>query len=48
MAESTSASNKAHLKANQQTDGTRSYGRMVDLLLAEARGEGHGTIGKTD
>jgi len=30
----------AYLKANQQQDGTRSYGRMVDLLLAEARQEG--------
>lgn len=29
--------NDAYLKANNQTDGTRSYGRMVDLLLAEQR-----------
>lgn len=29
--------NDAYLKANGQTDGTRSYGRMVDLLLAERR-----------
>jgi len=48
VAEASNAANNAYLKANQQTDGTRSYGRMVDLLLAEARGEGHGTIGKTD
>ena len=27
--------NDAYLKANNQTDGTRSYGRVVDLLLAE-------------
>ncbi|MFR7404478.1 MAG: DUF3810 family protein [Coriobacteriaceae bacterium] len=33
------AANNAYLKANQQQDGTRSYGRMVDLLLAEARQE---------
>ena len=30
--------NDAYLKANNQTDGTKSYGRMVDLLLAEYRG----------
>lgn len=29
--------NDAYLKANDQTDGVRSYGRMVDLLLAERR-----------
>lgn len=29
--------NDAYLKANDQTDGTRSYGRMVDLLLASRR-----------
>lgn len=29
--------NDAYLKANDQADGTRSYGRMVDLLLAERR-----------
>ena len=27
--------NDAYLKANEQTDGTKSYGRVVDLLLAE-------------
>lgn len=27
--------NDAYLKANDQTDGTKSYGRVVDLLLAE-------------
>ena len=48
VAEASNAANNAYLKANQQTDGTRSYGRMVDLLLAEARAEGHGTIGETD
>jgi len=32
-----SAMNNAYLKANNQTDGTRSYGRMVDLLLALMR-----------
>lgn len=40
VAEMSNAANNAYLKANQQTDGTRSYGRMVDLLLAEARQEG--------
>lgn len=29
--------NDAYLKANNQADGTQSYGRMVDLLLAERR-----------
>lgn len=29
--------NDAYLKANAQTDGTESYGRMVDLLLGEYR-----------
>lgn len=29
--------NDTYLKANGQTDGTRSYGRIVDLLLAERR-----------
>lgn len=29
--------NNAYLKANAQEDGTKSYGRMVDLLLAEYR-----------
>lgn len=29
--------NDAYLKANNQTDGVRSYGRMVDLLLAYYR-----------
>ena len=27
--------NDAYLKANNQTDGVQSYGRMVDLLIAE-------------
>ena len=29
--------NDAYLKANNQSDGVQSYGRMVDLLLAEYR-----------
>lgn len=33
-----SATNDLYLKVNSQTDGVKSYGRMVDLLLAEARG----------
>lgn len=31
------AANDTYLKANNQTDGMRSYGRMVDLLLADQR-----------
>ena len=34
--------NDAYLRAQGQTEGVRSYGRMVDLLLAERRAEGHG------
>ena len=48
VAEVSNAANNAYLKANQQQDGTRSYGRMVDLLLAEARVESHGTIEAND
>ena len=29
--------NDTYLKANAQEDGTKSYGRMVDLLLALRR-----------
>lgn len=36
------AANDTYLKANNQADGMRSYGRMVDLLLAEQRAEGEG------
>lgn len=32
-----SSVNNAYLKANDQPDGVKSYGRMVDLLLAEQR-----------
>ncbi|HOQ38210.1 MAG TPA: DUF3810 domain-containing protein [Acetivibrio sp.] len=32
-----SSINNAYLKANMQNDGVRSYGRMVDLLIAEYR-----------
>lgn len=39
VAEASNAANNAYLEANQQQDGTKSYGRMVDLLLAEARAE---------
>ncbi|WP_080802704.1 DUF3810 domain-containing protein [Arabiibacter massiliensis] len=35
--EASNAANDAYLKANNQTDGMQSYGRMVDLLLAEQR-----------
>ncbi len=37
LSELSEKTNNAYLKANGQTDGTRSYGRMVDLLLAEWR-----------
>ncbi|HHU49392.1 MAG: DUF3810 domain-containing protein [Caldicoprobacterales bacterium] len=37
--EATSKTNDAYLKANNQKDGERSYGRMVDLLLAQYRYE---------
>ncbi len=33
--ETSSKINDSYLKANQQEDGVKSYGRMVDLLLAE-------------
>ena len=32
--------NDTYLKSNQQADGVQSYGRMVDLLLAERRVQG--------
>lgn len=35
VAEVTEQLNDTYLKANEQEDGTRSYGRVVDLLLAE-------------
>jgi len=35
--------NNAYLKANDQTDGTKSYGRVVDLLLADYKNR-HGQI----
>lgn len=34
VAEAASSLNDSYLKANSQDDGTKSYGRMVDLLLA--------------
>ncbi len=34
-----SAVNDTYLKVNNQTDGTKSYGRMVDLMLAEWKKE---------
>ena len=34
IGETASKANDAYLKANNQTDGVESYGRMVDLLLA--------------
>lgn len=40
IARASTAANDAYLKANRQSDGVQSYGRMVDLLLAERRAEG--------
>ena len=37
VAETAEKVNDTYLKVNNQTDGTQSYGRMVDLLLAEYR-----------
>lgn len=37
VSEISDAVNDGYLKANQQTDGVQSYGRMVDLLLADYR-----------
>lgn len=37
MSRISTSMNDAYLKANKQTDGVQSYGRMVDLLLAERR-----------
>ncbi|MCI9405389.1 MAG: DUF3810 domain-containing protein [Oscillospiraceae bacterium] len=37
VAEVSTSLNDGYLKANAQTDGVQSYGRMVDLLLAERR-----------
>ncbi len=37
VAETSSRINDGYLKANNQSDGVQSYGRMVDLLLAEFR-----------
>jgi hypothetical protein len=38
------AMNNSYLKANQQKDGVKSYGRMVDLLIALYRKEHTGTV----
>jgi hypothetical protein len=32
--------NDAYLKLNSQSDGVKSYGRMVDLMLAYNRSQG--------
>ncbi len=37
VAEVSTSLNDSYLKANAQSDGVQSYGRMVDLLLAERR-----------
>lgn len=43
VAEVSSQVNNSYLKANKQEDGVKSYGRMVDLLLADYR-QRHGII----
>ena len=40
VAEISDKMNDTYLRANAQTDGVKSYGRMVDLLLAERRNGG--------
>ena len=37
VADTATSINNGYLQANQQDDGVKSYGRMVDLLLAEQR-----------
>ena len=37
VAEASTQLNDRYLKANNQEDGVRSYGRMVDLMLAYYR-----------
>ena len=39
-ADAANSVNNSYLKANSQSDGVQSYGRMVDLLLALQRSEG--------
>jgi hypothetical protein len=39
VAQVSSSINDTYLRANKQQDGVKSYGRMVDLLLAEYRAE---------
>lgn len=42
LSDASQAANDAYLRANGQADGTQSYGRMVDLLLAERRASREG------
>jgi hypothetical protein len=42
VAQVSSSVNDTYLRANKQQDGVKSYGRMVDLLLAEYRAEQKG------
>lgn len=39
ISDASTVANDAYLKANRQADGVQSYGRMVELLLAEQRAE---------
>ncbi|MDL2233969.1 DUF3810 domain-containing protein, partial [Ruminococcaceae bacterium OttesenSCG-928-L11] len=43
VSEVSTAVNNTYLRANKQADGVKSYGRMVDLLLAEYR-QRHGLV----
>ncbi|MEG0418061.1 DUF3810 domain-containing protein [Gordonibacter sp.] len=43
ITEISNAANDTYLKANSQADGVSSYGRMVDLLLAEQRASSAGS-----
>ena len=40
VSEVSTAVNNTYLRVNKQSDGVKSYGRMVDLLLAERRNRG--------
>jgi len=48
VAEVANQVNDTYLKLNDQKDGIRSYGRMVDLMLAYHRQKGHSSVEQTD
>ena len=43
VSETTEALNDSYLKANDQPEGTKTYGKVVDLLLAEYK-KRHGIV----